>query len=139
MIICGLDYGEKYIGVAFSDESETIAGAHGVVVRDGRGNWLQELKKLFEERRVLCLVVGRPITMSGQEGYATDRVAEFIDQIKKVSPLQVELHDERMTTLEAERYLRETPVSGTKRRSKVNQLAAQILLQSYLDQRKNKK
>lgn len=128
---CGLDYGEKYIGVAVSESGQLASGIATLNRSDKQ--WLKELKLILEKYHVKKIVVGLPKKLDGSSGLAVSKVEEFVKMLQKEVLLGVEMWDERLTTGQAERYLRETPVSGSKRRDKVNQLAAQIILQSYLD------
>ena len=95
--------------------------------------FLARLKQLIQEKEVELILVGMPRNMDGTYGPAATRVQEFVSELKKAIPLRIKKWDERLTTAQANRILLDANVRRDKRKEKVDQMAAAILLQSYLD------
>lgn len=127
MRVLGVDQGEKRIGLAISDETGTIAQSIGYVTS------VAELLKVATERGAGKILVGYPRRLDGTASPQTERVESFINTLKQATTLPVITWDERLTTAQATRALLEGNVRRKDRREKVDQLAAQLLLQSYLD------
>ena len=127
MRILGVDQGSKRIGLAISDETGTVATPVGYV------SSLAELLRVAAERGAQQIVVGVPRRLDGTASGQTDRTLAFIATLEKTTTLPVARWDERLTTAQAERVLIEGNVRRADRREKRDQLAAQLLLQSYLD------
>lgn len=127
-----LDVGDKTIGVAASDE---LGWAHPVrtIRRKNVESDLEELAAILEERGATRIVVGLPINMDDTEGPRAAKTRRFADRLKARFSLPIVLWDERLTTWEAERLLREAKASRQKRKDRVDAIAAQIVLTSYLD------
>ncbi len=129
----GLDYGERRIGVAISDAFGWTAQGSEVIdkklVKDELGR-IEELVKLHE---VDSIIVGLPKNMNGTIGPSGENCIAFAERIKQKLGLPVQLWDERLTTVAAERTLLEADVSRSKRKQVIDKMAAAILLQSYLD------
>lgn len=128
----GLDVGDKTIGVAASDE---LGWAHPVrtIRRKNLVADLDELAEIVVERGAKRLVVGLPLNMDDTEGPRAEKTRRFAERLAERFPLPVVLWDERLTTWEAERILREAKARRHKRKDWVDAIAAQLLLQSYLD------
>jgi putative holliday junction resolvase len=134
--VLGVDLGSKRIGLAISDEEERIALPAGVLESRGRAADLEALRRLAAERGVSRVVVGLPLHMSGRAGPEAEAARAFARALAESSALAVETLDERWSTVEAERTLRETGRSGRKRRSgETDTLAATLLLRTYLELR----
>jgi putative holliday junction resolvase len=136
MRVLGLDLGTKRIGVAVSDRSGTIASPL-VVLERGRSRAadharIAELVSAEEAERV---VVGLPISLSGADGPAARAARKEAAALATVVGVPVETHDERLTTVTAERRLAERGVRGKRRRAVVDKAAAAVILQSWLDAR----
>ena len=127
MRVLGVDHGTKRIGLAISDETGTIAQSIGYVAK------LAEVLKLATERGVAKFVVGVPRRLDGTSSEQTERTLKFIEALKSATTLPVTGWDERLTTAQAQRVLIEGNVRRKDRREKIDQLAAQLMLQSYLD------
>jgi putative Holliday junction resolvase len=128
----GVDVGTVRIGVAACDPAGLIASPVETV-RGGRGD-LARIAQLVTEREAVEVVVGLPRSLSGQEGPAATAVRQFAGRLAKLVPLvPVRLVDERLSTVSAERGLRDSGVRGRRGRSVVDQAAAVIILQSALD------
>ena len=135
MRILALDYGTRRVGVAISDELEMIATPLGYLDAQPRGKLLDQIAQLVAERGVGLVVVGMPRNMDGSYGPAAEQVREFVEMLEKRLSVPVKTWDERLTTAQAEKLLLQADVSRKKRKKKVDQIAAAILLQSYLDSR----
>ena len=136
MRILGLDYGTKRIGVALSDELLfTAQGMETIERRDLRTD-LGVINKIILENNVSEVVVGLPVSMNGTHSAKTKETLEFIDDLAKSIQVPVRMYDERLTTMQAERVLLEADMSRAKRKGLRDKIAAQLILQSYLDSRK---
>lgn len=134
MVILGLDYGERRIGAAVSDELEIAAHPLPTIRRDG--GELDHIAGLVAERGVSQVVVGMPMRMDGSEGEQARRVRGFVKRLKgRLPAVGVAMIDERLTTAQAHRALSEMGASMRQRRDNVDRMAAQIILQRYLDSR----
>ena len=119
----GIDYGEKRIGVAISDESQTLA--RELVILSPKDFW-QQISGIINQHQITKIVLGWPLNMSGQETKKTGEVKEFKEKLMVQTSLPVETIDERLTSVMAEKVL-------GKNRKDLDSLAAQILLQNWLD------
>jgi len=128
-----LDHGTVRIGVAVSDELGMIAHPLEFIPAEPLAGFLERLKKLVAEREVGRVLVGMPRNMDGSYGPAAEKVNEFVRQLRETFSVPIQTWDERLTSVQAQRMLREAAVKGAKQRKKVDQMAAAILLQSYLD------
>ncbi len=133
MIYLGLDYGEKRIGVACSDETGLIAEPLGFIEVTGFKKVKAELKKYLSEMRAEQIVVGLPVTTKNEIGKQATVVLEFVAKLKKELPCEIVTWDERFTTKEADRVLRETETAIRDRKARRDALAAQFMLQNFLD------
>jgi putative pre-16S rRNA nuclease len=133
----GLDLGTKRIGVAVSDRSGTIASPLTVLER-GRSRRADHLRiaELVRAEDVGCVVVGLPISLSGTAGPAARAARSEAQALATVVGVPVETHDERLTTVTAERSLAGAGVRGRDRRRVVDKVAAAVILQSWLDARR---
>lgn len=132
-VLLGLDLGEKRVGVAVTDESGSIALPLVTLEIRGRRHLLTELLKINEEHHAVKIVVGLPKTLKGEMGPAAEKVMAEVEWLKSQLDLPLVFWDERLSTQEVERVLIEADVSRAKRREVRDQLAAQRILQSYLD------
>jgi putative Holliday junction resolvase len=134
----GLDVGTKTIGVALTDEVNIAAHPLTVLARSGNVADSAAIVALVEEHGVLDVVVGMPYELSGRVGHRGRRVQEFIDVLRGALADTVAMHqqDERFTTAEAERAMIEADVSRQKRAAVIDQQAATLILQGWLDTQK---
>ena len=140
MRIMGLDYGDKTVGVAISDELGLTAQPFETIYRERWNKLRQTCKRLEEiiiEKKVERIVVGKPLNMNGTEGERLERTREFIGMIARRTGLEVIELDERLTTMEADRILDMTGVAESGRKEYIDKMAAAIILQTYLDREKN--
>jgi putative holliday junction resolvase len=137
----GLDVGQKTIGVALTDEAEVAAHPLTTLERAGNAADAAAVAALVAEHAVTDVVVGMPFEMSGQIGHRARRVQEFAKALRGALGEPVKLHeqDERFTTREAERVMIEADVSRSKRREVIDQQAAILILQGWLDARRSSK
>ena len=136
-VILALDVGEKTIGVALSDESETFALPGATILRqEGYRRDMAAVRALIEERGVQEVVVGLPLMMDGSRGVQAEKAEEFVSQLKRYTRLPIHLQDERLSTSEAERVLIAAGRRREQRKQVVDSAAASVILQSFLDRRK---
>jgi putative Holliday junction resolvase len=133
----GLDLGTKRIGVAVSDRSGTLASPLTVIER-GRSRRVDHARiaDLVRVEEADCVVVGLPIGLSGDAGPAAQAARSEAEALATVVGVPVETHDERFTTVTAERSLAEAGVTGRARRQVIDKAAAAVILQSWLDARR---
>ena len=136
MRIIALDVGTKRIGVAISDELFLTAQGMDTIQRQSLASDLDRIKNIVKERDVSEIVVGLPLNMDGSYSAKTKEVVEFMDSLSKAINLPVKTWDERLTTVQAERVLLDADMSRAKRKKVTDKLAAQLILQSYMDFRK---
>lgn len=132
----GLDVGTKRIGVALSDELFITAQGSDTIYRKTIESDLEEIKKVAKENDVNQIVVGLPISMNGSHSAQTKEVIKFTEDLSRSVDIPVVTWDERLTTMQAERTLLEADVSRAKRKKVIDKLAAQAILQNFLDSRK---
>jgi putative Holliday junction resolvase len=133
--VLGLDLGARRIGLAISDSAASIAFPAGHLERRGRERDLSALRQLAEERCVVRIVVGLPLHLDGRAGTGAEAARAFAAALGEATQLPVELVDERWTTREAERALREAPAGRRRgRRQRLDAMAATLLLRTYLEQ-----
>ena len=130
--ILALDLGRRRIGLALSDPLGITAQGLPTLQRTNIREDLSALARLAAENEVGFILMGHPLHMSGREGRQAEYTREFAERLAARTGLEVRLWDERLTTVEAERILKDSGISIAKRAKAVDKLAAQILLQSYL-------
>lgn len=133
MRVLGIDLGSKRIGLAVSDEVGSIAFPAGVLERRGRTRDLTALRTLAQERGVGRVVVGLPIHMNGRHGPEAEAARAFAEDLARETGLPVDTLDERWTSVEAERTLREMGRRPSRQRGDVDAVAATLLLRTYLE------
>ena len=133
--VLGLDLGDARIGVAVSDDRRRLAVPVGTI-RTGAPQDLKAVAGLVGEHHATAIVVGHPLDMSGVRGTRARHAEEFAEALRAVVGLPVELQDERLSTVEAERALRQAGGSGRRRRAAVDRSAATVILQAWLDARR---
>ncbi len=136
MRILALDVGSVRIGVAVSDGLLLTAQGLETIRRKGATEDIEAIRAVIKEYDVKEVVVGLPISMDGTHSAKTRETLEFVDTLTKAIEVPVKTHDERLTTVQAERALLEADMSRSKRKGLRDRLAAQFILQSYLDTRK---
>lgn len=129
----GLDVGDRRIGVALSDSLGVSAQRLTVLERRGPVQDAEAVRTLAEAHGVEVVVVGLPLTMRGERGIQAGKVSAFADQLRRRVSVPVRLVDERLTTVQGERALREIGTKARKRKHLIDQVAAQLILQQFLD------
>ena len=130
-----LDIGQKRIGIAIQSEVGSIACGLTVLERKGQRDTIAAIRSIVETKEVETIVVGHPLRLNSTRGSAAKNVEAFADALEKTLSCAIVLWDERFTTVEAERLLVEANTSRRRRKAVRDQLAAQLILQSYLDAR----
>ena len=135
--ILALDFGARRIGLAVSDQLGVTAQGLPTLLRSNKRNDLDHLRRVIRQYGVTVIVMGLPLRMSGAEGAQAEKVQAFAEQLRHKFKLPVHLFDERLTSVEANRMLRETDMSVRRRTEVVDQVAAVLILQSFLEFRKS--
>jgi putative Holliday junction resolvase len=134
----GLDYGEKTVGVAISDE--LLITAQGIeTIRREQENKLRRtlarIEELIVQYNVTEIVLGLPFNMNATQGQRTEITQEFADMLKRRTGLPLHLWDERLTSVAAEKAMTEAGLNWKRQKERVDMVAAQLILQGYLDLR----
>jgi len=133
--ILGIDFGRARIGLAISDELQLLAHPLETVPADK--DFMKRIVEIVQDRKIGKIVVGVPRHMSGGIGKAANEVLEFAAKLRALLPCAVETWDERLTTVAANRVLHEAGKKTRQTRKFVDQVAAQMILQGYLDRERN--
>ena len=129
-----LDYGTVRIGIALSDLTQFIANGYENYQRTSLRNDLNHLKQIINDNKVGKIVVGLPLNMDGSESGQTLKTKEFIEVLRNEIPnIPIEVLDERLTSMVAEKLLISADVSRAKRKQVIDKMSATIILQDYLD------
>jgi putative Holliday junction resolvase len=131
--VLGLDLGDARIGVAISDPDRRLAVPLGTIHVGQPPGELLAIAELVREHEVAAVVIGEPLSMDGTRGQRAGHAAAFADAVRGLLDVPVLLHDERLSTVEAQRGLRAAGVSAKRQRSVIDASAALIILQSWLD------
>ncbi len=137
MRVLGLDVGDRRIGVAVSDPLGIIAQGVTVIERKTLDEDLKAIKDIIAQYGAESVVVGMPINMDGTRGKSADKVTEFVGALGSSAGIPVATYDERLSTKESEKFLISSDVSRRKRKSVIDKIAAQLILESYLERVKN--
>jgi len=133
--ILALDHGTKRVGVAVSDELQTIAQPLEFIPAEPFARLLDRLKALVREKEVELILVGMPRNMDGSYGPAALKAQVFVTALRDAVAVPIRTWDERLTSAQAQRFLIQGGVRRQDRKQKVDKTAAALLLQSYLDSR----
>jgi len=136
--VMALDYGSKTIGLAVTDELGITAQGLQTLRRTNKRNDMDHLRRLIKQYGVGELVMGLPLRLSGDTGTQSDKVKVFAEELRKKFKLPVHLFDERLTSVEANRVLRESEMSIRRRAEVVDRLAAVLILQAFLEARRSR-
>lgn len=129
--VLGIDYGTVRVGIALSDPTQCLASPLGVIENTPSG--LNQIIALLAEHEIETIVVGLPRHMNGSYGSATEKVRKFIETLKMKTNVPIVEWDERWSTVSAHSALREAGLNAKQRKGRVDQVAAGIILQNYLD------
>jgi len=134
--ILGIDYGEKRIGLAISDELGITAQSFRTIENRNNKQVVQELQKIIKEKNISEVVVGLPRSMRGTIEFKAKETIKFVDRLRGKIGIPVSTWDERLTTAAAEKSMKQANLSRKKRRKRVDKIAAQLILQGFLDAKK---
>ena len=137
MSIMALDVGTKRIGIAVADPTGSFALPVGTIERTTLRADLERLEEYFESYLVRDLVVGDPVSLSGERGIASQKMDAFVEQLRRIFPGTIHRVDERMTTAQATKTLIAADVSRKKRRDVVDKMAAALILETFLARRRS--
>ena len=135
--LLGVDFGDVRTGIAVSDPSRMIALCCETIKAEGIENIASLVADYAKAQGACAIIVGLPVNMDGSLGHRARRAQKFAEILENLTDLPVETVDERMSTMQASRYLNATDTRGSKRKSAIDTLSAQIILQSALDRLKN--
>jgi putative Holliday junction resolvase len=133
--VCALDLGAARVGVAVSDDLGMMAHPRGFLAAKPRPALLSALAELVKEEDIRRIVVGFPLDMRGTEGEAARRARHIAQDIADATGCEIELLDERLTTVEAQRQITDSGLKREKARARIDEAAAVTILQAWLDRR----
>lgn len=131
--VLGLDLGDARIGVAVTDPDRRVALPVGTIAVGRPPGELKAIADLVHDHGAVLVVVGHPISLDGGRGPAAVKAEEMADALRASLPVPVVLHDERLSSVEANRSLGEAGLDAKQRRTRVDAVAAQVILASWLD------
>ena len=137
MKIMSVDLGLVRTGVAVSDLTESFAFPDSVITERNPDKLIEKLSDKAKSLSAELIVVGLPRNMDGTEGFRADTVRAFVEILATLTDIPIDFYDERMTTMQAYRFLGETSSFGKKRKAVVDTLSAEIILQNYIDRERN--
>tara|TARA_Y100000996_G_scaffold352658_1_gene292288 strand:- start:544 stop:966 length:423 start_codon:yes stop_codon:yes gene_type:complete len=130
--VMGVDFGEVKIGIALSDPLKIISSPYLTINRKKTPDYISEIKKIVLEKEVESIVVGYPLTLSGNKSKQTQNTEKFINQLEIDLDTMIFKCDERLSSQEAERYMKEQGVKIGYNKEKVDQISASIILNQFL-------
>ena len=136
MIIMAVDYGDVRTGIAVCDKFEMLASPVCVITQRKKELLIEEIKALAEKHKAELIVVGLPKNMESSEGERAVKCTEFAKELSEATGLEFVMRDERLTTVTAHNALNVTNTRGKKRKAVVDQVAAVVILQDYIDYRR---
>ena len=137
MVIISVDYGDVRTGIAVCDKNEMLASPVTVIKQTDRDRLCEQIAEICKQYKAETIVCGLPKNMDGSEGFRAESCKEFAKLLQQTTGLQVQLFDERLTTVSAHNYLNATNTRGKKRKETVDAVAATLILEDYLIYRKN--
>ncbi|MFL2931395.1 MAG: Holliday junction resolvase RuvX [bacterium] len=129
--ILGIDYGNRRVGVAISDELQLTAQPHKLLIRENDENLILDIKEIIHSHNIEKIVIGLPVLLDGSHSSQTKKTRKFISRIRQSSDLPIDKWEERLSTIEAGKIL--TGTSINKKKENIDIISAQLILQSYLD------
>ena len=136
MIILSVDYGDRRTGIAVCDKLEMLASPVCVIAEWNRNALAEKIVEISNEKEAEQIVIGLPKNMDGSKGFRADACEELGAVINELTDTPVVFWDERLTTVSAHRILSDNNIRGKKRKNVVDAVAADIILQDYIDSRK---
>ena len=137
MVIMSVDYGDSRTGIAICDRLESLAHPVEVINQSYEPKLIARIEELVKLHKPELIVVGYPKNMDSSAGERAQKCSDFADKLKEATGVETALWDERLTTVSAHNYLNDNNVRGKKRKNVVDAVAATIILQDYLDYRRN--
>ena len=134
--LLGVDFGDRRTGIAVCDNTRFIASARETIVNNGLSDCVRQVVEIAKAENVSGIVIGLPVNRDGCYGERAEKCRYFGSLVESESGICVDFCDERMTTIEASRYLGESGTFGKKRKKVIDALSAQIILQNYIDKLK---
>jgi putative holliday junction resolvase len=131
--VMALDLGSKRIGIALSDPTRILASPFTTIHATPRPRAIAQIRQLLTDQHVTELVVGLPLTMSGEHGMQAKLVQSFVDELRIDLTIPLHLLDERLTSVAAERMMQDLGMRPEQRKAKIDEVAASIILQDFLD------
>ncbi|MCI6825217.1 MAG: Holliday junction resolvase RuvX [Ruminococcus bromii] len=138
MVIMSVDLGKSRTGIAVCDKTEFLASPYTVIFEKSPNKLPEKVAQAAKEVKAELIVVGLPKNMDGSEGESAQNARDFEKKIQDLTGLETVMQDERGTTITAHNFLNTTNTRGKKRKNVVDEVAATIILQDFLDKRKNK-
>lgn len=138
----GIDYGDRRIGIAVSDDGQEVVFPRDYISNTGNEEVIQKIKALCEQEKISLIVVGLPLNMEGEDSEQTRKVRIFTDHLKEVVDAEIVLHDERLTTRRSDVILTSINKRSNREEAKkeeIDSIAASLILQNYLDLRMKSK
>jgi putative Holliday junction resolvase len=129
----GLDIGDRKIGVAISDPEQILASPLTTIVRDDDDQAISAIINLVDQYQIMKIIIGLPYSLSGNMGNQAIKVKTFVDKLSQHTKTEIELRDERLSTVAVERLLMEAGKKSQKRKEQRDAAAAAFILQGYLD------
>ena len=133
MVIMSVDLGKARTGLALSDKTEFLASPYKVIFEKSPNKLPEKVAEAAKEAKAELIVVGLPKNMDGTEGKSAKNARAFAKKLEELTGLKAVMQDERCTTVTAHRFLNDTDTRGKKRKNVVDEVAATIILQDYLD------
>ena len=137
MIIMSVDLGKARTGLALCDKTEFLASPYKVIFEKSPNKLPEKVAEAAKEAKAELIVVGLPKNMDGSEGESAQNARAFAQKLTELTGLETVMQDERGTTITAHGFLNDTNTRGKKRKNVVDEVAATIILQDFLDKRKN--
>jgi len=138
MIILSVDYGDKRTGIAVCDKLEMLASPVCVITEWNADSLAEKIIEIANEKKAEEIVVGMPKNMDGSSGFRADACKALGDKLAALTTTPIKFWDERLTTVSAHKILNENNIRSKKRKAIVDAVAADIILQDYIDSRKNR-
>ena len=138
MVIMSVDLGKARTGLALCDKTEFLASPYKVIFEKSPQKLLQKVADAANEAKAALIVVGLPKNMDGSEGESAQNARAFAAQLAELTGVETVMQDERGTTITAHSFLNDSNTRGKKRKNVVDEVAATIILQNFLDARKNR-
>lgn len=133
MRVLGLDFGDRRIGVAISDPEQILATPLATITRDNDQDAVDAILRLVHQRDIKRIVIGMPYSLNGSIGDQARKIIDFREKLAKRTEISIAVWDERLSTVAAERLLRQADTKRAKRRTHRDAVAAAFILQGYLD------